>query len=174
MKLLGAPLVHGAIALCSTLAFAQGVGAADMTAANSALLDRYIADVDAHDVAALKDVIAEGYVQEDPAQGRGLAGMQAAFQHYFQMFPDFRMTVEDRVVTDDKIVARIRITATHDRAVQLGPNAPVFPSTGKTLAWEEISIWRIADGKFVEHWGVDDLLGLVQQMRGPPASPPPN
>ena len=98
--------------------------------------------------------------------------MQAAFQHYFEMFPDFHWTIEDSVVTNDKIVARFQITATHDHMVQLGPNAPTLPPTGKKLVWQGISIWRVADGKLVEHWGVDDLLGLVQQMRAQPAGQP--
>ena len=94
--------------------------------------------------------------------------MQATAGQYFQTFPDFHVTLEDSVITNDKVVARFRITATHDHSVQLGPNAPVFPPTGKTLAWQGISIWRVAAGKFVEHWDVDDLLGLAQQMRSQP------
>ena len=96
--------------------------------------------------------------------------MQAAFQHDFEMFPDFHWTAEDSVITTDKIVACFRMTATHDHPVQLAPNAPVFPPTGKKLAWEGISIWRVAGGKFVEHWDVDDLLGVVQQMRAQPTA----
>jgi predicted ester cyclase len=162
-------LTGGALALFAAVAFARDA-AADQTAANAALLTTYFADINAHDVASLKDVIAGNYVQRDAGQGQGLAGMQAAYQHYFQMFPDFHMTLEDSVITNDKIVARFRITATHDHPVQLGPNAPVFPPTGKKLAWQGISIWRVADGKFVEHWDVDDLLGAAQQMRSPPTA----
>jgi predicted ester cyclase len=163
-------LTGGALSLLATIALAQTGHAADQVAANGTLLTHYFADINAHDVAALKDVIAENYVQREATQGTGLAGMQAAYQRYFDMFPDFHLTLEDSVITDDKIVARFQITATHDRPVQLGPNAPVFPPTGKKLAWEGISIWRVADGKFVEHWGIDDLLGAAQQMRSPPPS----
>jgi predicted ester cyclase len=157
-----------ALTLLVVLSLVQSAGAADQTAGNAALLDKYFAAVNAHDL-ALKDVIAENYVQHDAGQGRGLAGMQAAFQRYFQTFPDFHMTLADSVITNDKIVARFQITATHDHPVQLGPNAPVFPPTGKKLSWQGISIWRVADGKFVEHWDVDDLVGLAQQMRGQPS-----
>jgi predicted ester cyclase len=157
-----------ALALLAMLSLVQSAGAVDQTAGNAALLDKYFAAVNAHDLPALKDVIAENYVQHDAGQGRGLAGMQAAFQRYFQTFPDFHMTLADSVITNDKIVARFQITATHDHPVQLGPNAPVFPPTGKKLSWQGISIWRVADGKFVEHWDVDDLVGLAQQMRGQP------
>ena len=158
-------LAAGMIALAAASGFASGAGAAGTNSGNSALLDQYIADVNAHDVGALKDVIAENYVQHDGNQGNGLTGMQAAFRQYFQWFPDFHWTVEDSVLAGDKIVARFQITATHTEPVQFGPNAPVFAPTGKKLVWQGISIWRVADGKFVEHWGVDDLLGLAQQMR---------
>ena len=163
-------LTVSALALTASIAPVQTGNAADSTAANAALLDKYFADVNARDLAALKEVISENYVQHGAYQGQGLAGMQAAFQHDFEMFPDFHWTVEHSVITNDKIVARFRITATHDHPVQLAPNAPVFPPTGKKLAWEGISIWRVAGGKFVEHWDVDDLLGVVQQMRAQPTA----
>jgi predicted ester cyclase len=159
-----------AVALLLAAASAPSARAADRTAANATLLDKYFADVNARDLASLKDVISDHYLQHGAYQGQGLAGMQAAFQHDFEMFPDFHWSIEDSVITDDKIVARFRITATHDHPVQLSAGTPVFPPTGKQLSWEGVSIWRVADGKFVEHWDIDDLLSLVQQMRTPPAS----
>ena len=163
-------LTGGALALFVATAFAHTRDAADLTAANAALLEKYFADVNTRDLDALKEVISENYIQHGPGQGHGLAGMQAAFRRDFQMFPDFHWTVEDSVITNGKVVARFLITATHDHPVQLALNAPVFQPTGKKLAWEGISIWRVADGKFVEHWDVDDLVGLAQQMRTPPTA----
>jgi predicted ester cyclase len=169
MYALGRTVIAAALSVLSAASLAQGA-TADQIAANAALLERYFADVNDHNLAALKDVISDQYAQHGAYQGQGPAGMQAAFQHDFEMFPDFHWTVEDSIITNDKVVARFRITATHDHPVQLAPGAPVFPPTGKELAWEGISIWRVADGKFVEHWDVDDLLGAVQQMRAQPAA----
>jgi predicted ester cyclase len=143
--------------------------AADETAANAALLSKYVAAFNAHDAAALRDVVADQYIQHNGRAGQGVAGLEATVRQYFQTFPDFHMTLVDSVVTGDKVVARFELTATHDHVVQLAPGAPAFPPTGKRLSWQGISIWRVAQGKFVEHWDVDDLLGLAQQMRGPPA-----
>jgi len=58
-----------------------------------------------------------------------------------------------------KIVARVTLTATHTKPVQLGPGTPTFQPTGKKLSWHDIGIWRVSDGKFVEHWDQSDLLG---------------
>ena len=163
-------LAGAALSLLGAVTLMQGAHADDQIAANAALLQTYFADVNDRNLAALKDVISNSYVQHGAYQGRGLAGMQAAFQHDFEMFPDFHWTVEDSIITNDKLVARFRITATHDHPVQLAPGAPVFPPTGQKLTREGISIWRVADGKFVEHWDVDDLLGVIQQMRAQPAA----
>src|SRR5580692_707969 len=133
-------MMAGAVLVLAAAAAAPvGAWAAEASDANAGLLARYFADVNAHDAAALKDVIAESYVQHDSNQGQGLAGMQAAFRQYFVWFPDFHWTVEDSVIAGDKIVARFRITATHTQPVQLGPSAPLFPPTGKKLVWQGIS-----------------------------------
>jgi predicted ester cyclase len=134
--------------------------------AGPALLQRYVAAFNAHNADALADIVAADYVQHNGRAGQGLAGLQATARQYFQTFPDFHMQLEDSVTSGDRVVARFTLTATHDHPVQLGPGAPVFPPTGKKLVWQGISIWRIADGKFAEHWDVDDLLSLAQQMRG--------
>lgn len=160
----------GALPLLAMFGLVQEGRAADTASVNPALLAGCFAEVNAHDVDALKHVIAAADVQHDADQG--LEGMPAAFRHSFGMFPDFHWTIEDSVVTNGKIVARFQTTATHDRAVQLGPIAPTFPPTGKKLVWQGISIWRVAVGKFVEHWGDDDLLGLAQQLRSQPAAQP--
>lgn len=139
--------------------------AADKIDANTVLLQHYVAAFNAHDADALKDVVVDGYVQDNGRAGQGLAGLQATARQYFETFGDFHMKLEDSVVTDDKVVARLTVTAIHDHPVQLGPNAPVFKPTGRKLEWQGISIWQVAGGKFVEHWDEDDLLGLARQMR---------
>lgn len=38
------------------------------------------------------------------------------------------------------------------------------PVTGKPVTWTYIHIWRIADGKVVEHWVCRDDVGLLRQV----------
>jgi predicted ester cyclase len=136
------------------------------TSIGRTLVERYVAAFNNHDVSALADVIAEKYLQHNGRAGQGLAGTQATIKSYFETFPDMHMQLEDTIISGDKVVARITLTATHTRSVQLGPGALVFQPTGKKLSWGDIDIWRVADGKFVEHWDQSDLLGLARQMRG--------
>jgi predicted ester cyclase len=136
------------------------------SASPAVLVERYVAAFNAHDAEAFGDIVAANYVQHNGRTGQGLAGLQAALRTYFQTFPDFRMSLDDRIVQGDKAVARVTLTATHSQPVQLAPNAPVFAPTGKKLSWGDIEIWRVADGKFAEHWDQSDLLGLARQLRG--------
>ena len=43
------------------------------------------------------------------------------------------------------------------------------PASGKRATWEEIHIIRMQDGKAVEHWGIVDALGTMQQLGMVPA-----
>ena len=63
------------------------------------------------------------------------------------------------------MVWRFTITATHQRPFQ------GLPPTGKTVRITDINIVRMANGKFVENWGEQDNLGLLQQL-GVMAPPP--
>ncbi len=42
-------------------------------------------------------------------------------------------------------------------------------ATGKQVSFAEVHIVRIANGKAVEHWGVEDSLGMMQQLGVIPA-----
>jgi predicted ester cyclase len=41
--------------------------------------------------------------------------------------------------------------------------------TGRPIAVEAISVFRVADGKIAEEWTVWDALGLLQQVGAVPA-----
>jgi predicted ester cyclase len=42
--------------------------------------------------------------------------------------------------------------------------------TGKPIAVDAITIFRVADGKIAEEWTVWDALGLLQQVGAVPAT----
>jgi predicted ester cyclase len=77
------------------------------------------------------------------------------------------MDVEDLIASEDKVVARVKATATHQGEF-MG-----IPPTGKAVAIQLIDITRFDDaGLACEHWGVADMLSLMQQLGVVPAAPP--
>jgi predicted ester cyclase len=125
-----------------------------------ALLDRYMAAVNAHDTRAFPELFADDYVQHSGRSPSGLEAQIANFLRILDTWPDFHWHVDDRIISIDKIVARTTITATHSRAVQ------GFAPTGRRVAFGTIDIWRVAGGKFAEHWDLVDVPGLQKQLRG--------
>ena len=43
------------------------------------------------------------------------------------------------------------------------------PASGNSVQLESIDIVRVQDGKAAEHWGVTDVMALMQQIGAVPA-----
>lgn len=71
--------------------------------------------------------------------------------------------VEDLIAEGDKVAGRITTYGKHEGDL-FG-----IPATGKEIQVTGMAIWRIADGKIVEHWHETDQLGLLQQLGVIPA-----
>jgi len=85
---------------------------------------------------------------------------------YLSAFPDAQATVEDLLADGDKVVGSVSIRATDQGAFR-----GIAP-TGKPIAVMGINIFRVANGKLVEHWGLTDRLAVVQQVGVvPPLAP---
>ena len=62
------------------------------------------------------------------------------------------------IAEGDKFVIRCTWSGT-----QQGPYL-LAPATGKLSAAQHIHIFRLANGKFEEHWAIRDDLGMLQQF----------
>jgi steroid delta-isomerase-like uncharacterized protein len=125
--------------------------------------------ISAGDVAGFGDLVADDFVEHQG--GPGLPPTKEGTLEFFRIllaaFPDMRMDVEDLIASGDKTVARVKVTATH-RGEFMG-----VPPTGQRVDVELIDIMRFDDAGLVcEHWGVADMLSLMQQLGVVPAGPP--
>ena len=132
----------------------------DTSAANAALLDRYVAAVNAQDISAFPEIFTETYIQHSGRSPSGLAAQIANSKNNHKTWPDLQVHVEDRMFAGDKIIARNLFTATHTQPA-LG-----FAPTGKQISFRTIDIWRVENGKLAEHWDIVDFAGLEKQLRG--------
>ena len=98
-----------------------------------------------------------------PGDATGAEKLKQVWRLLLQAFPDLQLDVEDLIGEDDKVVARIVVTGTH-RGEYMG-----LAPTGKCIAYDEIFIFRFADGRVVETWGVVDVLAQMKQLGVVPA-----
>jgi predicted ester cyclase len=119
---------------------------------------------------ALDEICAPGFIEHQ----RGimpptLEGLKGAITSLRGPFPDLKLTIEEMTASGDKTWARITGRGTH-QGVFMG-QVP----TGRSFAITIIDICRLEDERIVEHWGVADRLGLVEQLGllpQPPHNPP--
>jgi steroid delta-isomerase-like uncharacterized protein len=101
-----------------------------------------------------------------PVKTTGRQALKEVFGRLHQAFPDLHVTVEDLIEEGDKVVGRNSITGTH-QGEYMG-----LPATGKTITYNEIFIFRFADGRIAETWGVVDVFSQMKQLgliKTPPA-----
>ena len=101
----------------------------------------------------------------EPARMRDLHGPEVFKQTvtmYRAAFPDVRITVDDVVAADDKVVLRWHSEGTHRQELEgLAPTGAHASVTGIS-----IDLWK--DGKVVETWTEWDNLGLARQLGAAP------
>lgn len=156
--LLGSLLLAGAAA---TPALAQ------TKSLPGSLAQRFASTLSAHDIDAFADLFAETYVNHQvsaaaPPPSTTMTPKQGTvgfFKARLTGIPDLRVAVEAIVVGRDRVAASFVYTGTH-KGVYLG----VQP-TGKSLRFTSCDIFRVQKGRFVEHWGMGDIAGILAQLK---------
>jgi steroid delta-isomerase-like uncharacterized protein len=110
------------------------------------------------------EIVAESYVshgpQAPPAEGPdGVKARVAVYQDAL----DGHWDVQEIFSAGEHVTTRWIGRGTHN-----GELMGVAP-TGRPIAVDAITVFRVADGKIAEEWTVWDALGLLQQVGAVPA-----
>jgi steroid delta-isomerase-like uncharacterized protein len=127
---------------------------------NKALIRRFYQEIDAGNIDAMDDLVAEDYINHDPPFP-GLASGREGLKQVFKMFWDAtpgRHEIEDQIAEGDKVVTLLRGIGKHE-----GELAGIPPS-GNDLDVKAVAIHRIAAGRIVEHWSAVDSAALLNQL----------
>lgn len=135
---------------------------------HSAVMRRAYELINAGDIEGFGSLLADDFVEHEELPG--FASTKQGTLGFFRMmraaFPDMRMNVEDVIAGGEKAVARVVVNATHEGEF-MG-----VPPAGKSIDVKLIDIMRFDDAGLVcEHWGIIDMLSLVQQLGIVPAGP---
>ncbi len=135
------------------------------TEENKALLRRVHEAFNKAGTATMDQYFAPDFVEHElpPGMPQTLEGTKMFLGTLFAAFPDRHFQADDMVAEGDKVVAHVWVSGTHKGEFQ------GMPPTGKQIKVEAFDMVRVAGGKLVEHWGVFDALGLMQQLGAIPA-----
>lgn len=108
--------------------------------------------------------IAPDYINHNPYIADGLEAVKNFFKGWMVAFPDTKVSVEDVFVDGETAIGRFTYRA-HQQGEFMG-----IPATGNLITMRSIDIWRVRDGKFIEHWDELNLLEVMQQLGAIPVT----
>jgi len=108
----------------------------------------------------LDDLLTDDFV--DHEELRGIPPTRAGLRQKYSLlragFPDFGFRIEDLFGAENRVAARVTVRGTHDGEF-MGR-----PPTGSPFEVTSVGIFRIAEGRIAEHWGVFDQLAMLGQL----------
>ena len=129
---------------------------------NKAVVSRLYAEVMGQgNLVVADEVLAESYVDHRlpfPDLPPDREGLKETVSRVRAAFPDIKPVIQDIVAEGDKVTVRVTASGTHQNEFN------GIPPTGRQISWQEVHIFRLADGQIVEHWGEFDMLGILIQL----------
>lgn len=129
-----------------------------MTASAHSLAETFVTMLNQHNPDLVDRFVAPDYRNHNAFVGDGREANRRFWAAFFTAMPDLTATMEDLVVSGDRVVGRFVYRGTHTGEL-LG-----IPGTGNSIEMKSIDIWRVANGMFVEHWDELNALQVLQQM----------
>lgn len=90
--------------------------------------------------------------------GPGADGWKASIAHLRGVFTDLTITIEDVVVSGDRVAVR-----SVSRAVHTGELLGV-PGTGRRIEFRASDFHRLENGRIVRTWHLEDYFGIAAQL----------
>lgn len=130
------------------------------TEANKVLVRRYREAHNTNNLALLDEFVATDIKCHSgmPGLPSGLQGGKMVHRTFLAAFPDGHVTTEDLIAEGDQVVERFSFRGTNTGLLMH------TPATGKKVTFSGVSVFRIANGKIVEHWGTHDAFGTTLTM----------
>src|SRR5688572_11034303 len=137
------------------------------TEQNKALVRKLVEDViNQGNISMIDEFLIPDFVEHEelpPGIPPGREAPKVLFTALRGAFPDLKATIEHLIAEGDEVVLHMTWTGTQEGEF-MG-----IPPTGKRISINVIDILGIAEGKFVEHWGVMDSMAMMQQLGVVPA-----
>ncbi len=88
----------------------------------------------------------------------GVENFKEGLRSFFLSFPDIKVSVEDIMIVDDRVLTRVVYRATH-----LGIYENI-PATNKEICVGALELFLVIGGKIVQHWHEMDHLAILNQI----------
>ena len=137
------------------------------TAKNREVVQRYQKAWEVADLATLREVLAEDFVNHSPPLPPTRAEMLDFATAHRHQFPAGTYTIQAMAADGDRLFLFVHYHRVH----QVEPFMDI-PASGAAVDFDYFILLRLVDGKIVERWGAaDDVMGMLVPL-GFTLSPP--
>ena len=135
------------------------MSAADTTA-NKAMTRQFFQRISAGDLGAVDELVSDDFVEHErvPGVAPGKPGVRQLFGMFHSAFDQAGVEIDDMIAEGDKVFVLARMTGTQ-RGEFMG-----IPATGNSINVSLCDYFRVGNGTLIEHWGVMDAAGMMQQL----------
>ncbi|HYV60129.1 MAG TPA: ester cyclase [Acidimicrobiia bacterium] len=134
----------------------------DQLEANKALVRRlYDEGFNQGDLDTVDELVAPEVVTHDPIildAPTGPDSIRGGIEMIRRAFPDFHVEVLDLVAEGDKVASFVVMNGTNTGDYRRGG------ATNKQARMRAFLLWRVADGRLAENWGMADRFQFLQQL----------
>ena len=115
-----------------------------------------------------EELFADDFVDHttQPGTSPDKAGARKLYKDLREAFPDFQAEIHWQLADGDRVTTYKTYHGTHE-----GTFLGVAP-THRKIQFETVDVMRVQHGQITDHWGVGNLLSLMQQIGG--WTPPPS
>jgi steroid delta-isomerase-like uncharacterized protein len=126
---------------------------------NKALVRRFIREIfEEGRVEAVDEFCAEDFIGHTWGE-MDRDGLRRTIARVAEALADVHFTIEDEIAEGDRVA--VRVTASARQVGEVGGQ----PATGRSYTIGEIHIFRLRDGKVIEHWHQYDQVGRAKQLQ---------
>ena len=128
---------------------------------NKVVVRRFFEELDNGNLDVVEELVSEDFIDHDPPPFPGLAEGRAGLKQVAEMFwkaTPGRHEIQEQLAEGDKVITRLRGIGKHE-GVLAG-----IPASGNEMDVKAIAIYRVQDGKIVEHWSAVDSAALLSQL----------
>ncbi len=106
----------------------------------------------------VSEILAPDYEERQSGVEPGPDGVKKTIATLRSAFPNLSCTIEHVAEQGDFVWAHVKVRGTHE-----GPLMG-FAASHRPFEIDALHLWRFANGRIVEHWGVPDRMSAMEQL----------
>lgn len=128
---------------------------------NKAVVTRFNKEfLEQGNVEVLKEIVADDFINHTAAGSmpNNVEGLKQFIAMLHKGFSDLHVHIHEQVAENDLVATRKTIHAKHTGEI-MGRQA-----TGKEVVLNVMDFVRLSNGKYIEHWGQNNIMQVIQQL----------